>query len=252
MARRSTRLWFASRMLLAVLVCLLSQTAGHRSRHLWPALDFNPSVASAQSAGDTLLHPGEVVKKSLEGGAAHSYLLDLEEGKYAHVAVDQRVIESDITLIDPNDQTVLRVISRHRDPTPVSLIAKTSGPYRLTITSHEPKETSGEYQLKFVQVRQASKSDEHRIAAEALFATAEELRKSGDEASNRKAITLFEQAISSWKAAKDPDEEAHTLKRLGDVYVSLNEVNQALNYYQQALHQYQRYPDPRGPVRGSQ
>ena len=246
MARRSTHLWFASRTLLAVLVCLLSQTTAHRSRQPWPSLEFSPSIAIAQSDDNTPLRPGEVVKKSLEPGATHSYVFDLEAGKYAHLTIEQRVIESDITTLDPNGQTVLQVSSRHRDLTPVSLIAKVSGSYRLTISSHEPKATSGEYQLKFVEVRQTAKLDEARIAAEASIAAAEQLRKSGDEASNRKAITLFEQAISSWKEARDPVEEANTLKHIGDVYVSLNELNEALNYYQQALDHFRRNPDPRG------
>jgi CHAT domain-containing protein/Tfp pilus assembly protein PilF len=246
MARRSTYLWFGARVLLAVLVCLLWQTAGHWSRHLWPSLEFSPGSANAQGLDNTLLHPGEVVKRSLEGGGAHTYLLDLEAGKYAHLTVEQWAIESDITLTDPQGQTILRVNSRHREFTPVSLIAKASGSYRLTNSSHEPKGTSGEYQLKFVEARQASRQDEHRIAAETSFAMAEELRKTGDEASNRKAIGLFEQAISSWKEAKDPIEEAHTLTRLGGIYVAFNDVKQALTYYQQALRQYQRSRDPRG------
>jgi CHAT domain-containing protein len=230
-------------VLLAVLVCLLLQTAGYQSRH---PLEFSPLVANAQGVDNTRLHPGEVVKRSLEGGDTHTYLMDLEADKYAHITVEQWVIESDIALIDPNGQTILQVTSRHRELTPVSLIAKASGAYRLTISSHEPKVTSGEYQLKFIETRQASKQDAHRIAAETSFARAEELRKSGDETSKRQAINLFEQTISSWKEANDPIEEAHTLRRLGDIYVSFNDAKQALTYYQQALHHYQQNRDPRG------
>ena len=243
MVRKSTYLWFGSRVLLAVLVCLLLQTAGHQGRH---PLELSPLVANAQGVDNILLPPGEVVKRSLEGGDTHTYLLDLEAGKYAHITIEQSVIESEITLIDPNGQTILQITSRRRELTPVSLIAKASGAYRLTISSHEPKGTSGEYQLKFVETRPASKQDAHRIAAETSFARAEELRKTGSEASKREAIGLFEQAISSWKDANDPIEEAHTLRRLGDIYVSFNDAKQALTYYQQALHHYQRNRDPRG------
>ena len=243
MARRSTYLWFRSTVLLAALVWLFWLTAGHQSRHPFV---FSPVVANAEGVDNTLLHSGEVVKRSLKGGETHTYLLDLETGKYAHLTLEQWVIESDIALIDPNGQTILQVTSFHRELTPVSLIAKASGAYRLTISSHEPKGTSAEYQLKFVETRQTSKQDEHRIAAETSFARAEELRKIGDETSKRQAINSFEQTISSWKEANDPIEEAHTLRRLGDIYVSFNDAKQALNYYQQALHQYQRNGDPRG------
>ena len=243
MVQRSTYLWFGSRVLLAVLVCLLLQTAGHQSRH---PLEFSPLVANAQGVDNTLLHSGDGVKRSLEGGDTHTYLLDLGTGKYAHLTVEQWVVESDIALIDPNGQTILQLNSRQRELTPISLIATASGSYRLTISSHEPKGTSGQYQLKFVETRQASKQDAHRIAAETSFARAEELRKTGDETSKRQAIDLFGQTISSWKEVNDPIEEAHTLRRLGDIYVSFNDTKQALAYYQQALHLYQRNRDPRG------
>ena len=246
MARRATCIWFGSRVILAVLVCLLLQTTGHRNRQVWSPSEFSTVVANAQPSDNTPLRHNEDVRRRLEGSETHAYTLALESGKYAHLTVEQWVIESEIVLVDPNGQTILRINSRQRELTPISLITKASGSYRLTISSHEPKGTSAEYQLRFVEVRQASKQDERRIAAETSFAMAEELRKKGDEASSRKAISLFEESISSWKEANDPIEEAHTLRRIGDVYVSFYEVHRALTYYQQALHIYQRNRDSRG------
>src|SRR5712675_36046 len=125
MTRRSIYLWFGPRVLLVVLVSLLWQTTAHWTyQHSLP-LVFSPLVANAQSKNT--IHPGDVVKRSLEGGGTQTYVLDLEKGNYAHLTLEQRAIESDLALSDPNGQTILRVNSRHRELTPVSFIAKASG-----------------------------------------------------------------------------------------------------------------------------
>ena len=71
--------------------------------------------------------------------------------------------------------------------------------------------------------------------AEAAVAKAEQLRANGDEESSRQAIESYKQAIASWKEAGNKTEQAHTLKRIGDIFRSFNELNDALAYYQQAL-----------------
>ena len=247
MARRSIFLWVGSRVLVAVLVSVMVLITGRWDCHRWPSLASSTLAAAAENdLNIRSLHRGDIVRQSLEGAGVHTYNFDLDAGEYAHLVIEQLAVDSEIVLSDPNDQTILRINSRHRDLTPVSLIAKTAGSYRLTNSSLEPKGTPGEYQLKFVEARPVAKLDAYRIAGETSFAIAEGLRKNGDEASNRKAIRSYEEAISSWKEAKDPIEEAHTLTRLGDVHVSLNEVEQALTYYQQALRLYQRNGDQRG------
>src|SRR6476620_2915077 len=188
MAQKSIYLRVAARVSLAILVTLLLQTTERWSCHLSPLPEFTALVANAQNLDDTLLHSGEALKRSLGGGDTHTYLLELQKGNYAHMIVEQWVIESEIALLDPNGQLILQLNSRNRELTPVSVIAKAPGAYRLTLRSHEPKGTSGEYQLKVVETRLASRQDEYRIVAETAFARAEELRKTGDEVSKRKAI----------------------------------------------------------------
>ena len=142
MARRSNGFWFGSRILLAVVVCLLSQTAGHLSRQPSSPFTFLPAVVHAEG--------GEII---------------------------------------PNRNT-----------------------------------------------------------AETLFANAEDQLQIGDEPSRRQALKLFEQAVIFWRELKEPVQEALTLRRIGEIYHSLNEEDRALALYQQALALSVANGDSRGEV----
>src|SRR5689334_7687450 len=104
MARTSAWRWFGSRVFLAVLAAVLWQTVEHRGLH---PLEFSPVVASAEGVDGAFLHAGEAAKRSLPGGDTHSYQFEFAAGNYAHLLVEQAVIESEIALFDPNGQQIL-------------------------------------------------------------------------------------------------------------------------------------------------
>jgi CHAT domain-containing protein/Flp pilus assembly protein TadD len=77
--------------------------------------------------------------------------------------------------------------------------------------------------------------EQSRAAAQRAFAEGEQLRAQGTAESLRKSIEKYQAALTHWRAAGAPREEAATLHNLGVVTYSLGEMRQALDHLSQAL-----------------
>jgi CHAT domain-containing protein/tetratricopeptide (TPR) repeat protein len=203
---------------------------------------LRPRVAFAEHAligqdDDTtpLLTSNEHLTRELSAGESHAYRVALDAGQYFHALVEARGTDAVVTLAAPGGQTLVRLDCRKREPTPVSLVVEVSGTYRLEVRSLEERDARGRYELRVEEVRPAVASDKYRIAAESFFAEGEQLLNDGEAESSRSAVNKYKEASSSWRAAGDRREEAHALKRAGDVHLSLSEYQPALSYYKQAL-----------------
>jgi CHAT domain-containing protein/uncharacterized protein HemY len=218
----------------------------------WPAthLPSSPLIARTYAAdaapegparGDddiSLLKPGSVLERELSTGQSHAYSMTLEAGQYVRFSLDQRGIETGMTIYAPGGQqqeTALASINCRRNlPARLSIVTRLSGTYRLTIRSLEKDSINGRYELQVEERRGARPEDEQRIAAEKAFAAAEELRTEDGAASLQQAIKSYEEALVDWKAAGDRPDESKALKNIGEVYHRLGKSETALKYCNQA------------------
>jgi CHAT domain-containing protein/tetratricopeptide (TPR) repeat protein len=168
-------------------------------------------------------------------GESHSYLIDIQAGHYARVIIDYSAIGLSVIVYNPAGQPILEYECREYGPTPVSLIAETSGLYKLEARSTENEKAVGGYSVELAELRQATTKDEKRIAGERAFIEAEKLRLECRAESTRKAIRKYEETLLCWQAAGDKREEANALKSLGDVHQPLSEFKKALAYYERAF-----------------
>jgi CHAT domain-containing protein len=81
----------------------------------------------------------------------------------------------------------------------------------------------------------SGRTDPDKSAAERSFSKAEELLKEERAESSRSAIEKFKESLTLWRAAGDRQNEALTLKRIGDAHLPLGEFQTALTFYTQAL-----------------
>jgi CHAT domain-containing protein/Tfp pilus assembly protein PilF len=138
-------------------------------------------------------------------------------------------------LYTPEGHALIRLDCRGNRPAPVSLIAETSGNYRLEVQSPEEEQVVVRYTLTVSEVRPATVKDTHRVAAERSLAEGDLLLNDWKAESSRRAIDNFKDSLFSWRAAEDRREEANTLRHIGDIYQPLGEFQKALDYYEQAL-----------------
>lgn len=214
-----------------------------------------PYIASAQdiSPGATRrdddippLTPGKIIQQELSTGESHSYGILLDSGQYLRVLLDQSGIDVSMAVYGPDNRVLTELRNRLSEPTPLTVIAETSGAYRFEVRAMEKDSTAGRYKVITEEVREATAKDGRRIAAENAFAEGERLQAEGKAESQRKAIKKYEEALSSWRMAGDRSEEAETLRNIGEVYHQLGEPQVALEYFKRALLRNRKENNQRG------
>jgi CHAT domain-containing protein/Flp pilus assembly protein TadD len=196
----------------------------------------NQISAAGQSDPDVyLLRPGEPVERTLLNAQIHLYQISLDAGQYLRLVVEQWGIDAGVALYQPGGQVIAELRCRLNGPTPVSLIARASGAYRLAIRSLENTPASGRYKVKIAEVRRVTATDERRVEAERALAAGEDLRLAWKAELRPKAIEKFADALAGWKVAGDQGEAAHALRQLGELYYQSGDTPKALDNYHQAL-----------------
>jgi CHAT domain-containing protein/predicted negative regulator of RcsB-dependent stress response len=192
---------------------------------------------AAQSAGEELsLEPGKPVERELSGAQSHFYKIAMTSGQYLQVAVRQKGIDVLVALFTPDGKKINEVDSQHviEGSEDFSTIAEAAGGYSIEVRSAEKTAKTGRYEIKVEELREATAEDKYRLAAESVFREAEQLEDGTLEA-RRKSIKKYNEALELYQRAGDHKWEAETLRKIGDVYNLLGELQQALEKYTQAL-----------------
>ena len=229
--------------LLAIAFILLEPTFKGRLSTLPLTVLAESSSTEPGTDGIPLPRPGESTTRELATGEIHSYQIALDPNQYLHAVIEQHGIDAGVTVYEPGGRTLVQLDCRNYGPTPVSLIAETSGVYRLEVRSLEREQARGRYELRAEEIRPATAKDMYRIAAEKTFAEGEQLLKEWSAESRRRAIDKLKDSLSAWRSVSDRREEALTLKRIGDMYYPLGEYQNALTSYHQALSLVRRSKD---------
>lgn len=205
---------------------------------------FHSKTAAQEKAGTSksaqevrVLELGKPIERQLAGGEVHVYQVNVKQGQFLHLVVEQRGIDVVVTLFGPDGKQLTEVDSPNgtQGPEPVSVIAEVAGNYRIEVRSLEKDAAPGRYDVKLKELRKAKLEDRSRIAAERAFAEGEQLRLQGKVESLRKAIAKYEEAIPLWRVVGDRAGEAGTLNILGTVHQRLSNDSRALDYFEQAL-----------------
>jgi CHAT domain-containing protein/predicted negative regulator of RcsB-dependent stress response len=190
---------------------------------------------SATGSSSVLLNPNTSIQRSLVGGEIHSYRIPLSSGQYLRVLVDGRNNELTAAVYGPDDQLITERNCLEEASTPLSLVVKISGVYRLSVRSTKKEADTGNYEVKIAEIRPASSQDKDRISGERAFAEGERLRMEQRAESSRQAAASYEKAVLYWRAAGEKRGEADTLKIAGEVYHRLGDLQKAIECYQRVL-----------------
>src|SRR5262249_16378765 len=191
---------------------------------------------------------GKSIDQEVSGGESYAYKITLGGGEYLRVLIAHSGLQMGMTLYAPNGPKLSEIVCRQAGPTPLSVIAKVSGIYRLELRLLEKDPIPGHYRVTVEEIRPTTAQDIHRIAAERAFAKAEELRNEWKAESSRKAIESYEEGLQHWRTAGERIQEATSLRNIGEIYDVLGEPQRALNAYQQALAISRKANDPKGEV----
>ena len=201
----------------------------------------------ALSQTTTSLEPAKLVERSLAAGETHSYTLTLTSGQYAHIVVDQRGVDVVLSIFAPVDMKVVQVDmpNGNRGIEPVSLVAETSGVYRVEVLSTSTK-MAGRYEVKLVELRAANETDRIRIGAQKLFTEAKAKRNLRTKESYQQAIEKYETALTLWHKLDDKLMQAFTLHEAGMIYGDIGLYQKAIDAHSKAAVLYKEVKFPKG------
>ena len=217
---------------------------------LWFSLSLttlaNPNQLSFQPGNITPSHltpsdkesrllASEPVERELTSDETHTFRLTLTAGEYLRVAVEERGMNLVLTLVGPAGQMLAEssnFISRREL---VSLIAETTGEFRLEVRLADKDATASRYEVKIAERRAATAQDRDQVAAERAYEAGQKLHAQKTPTAYHSALKKFEEALALQRAVGDRRGEAFAIFHLGLEYYYLNEWRQSLERYQQAL-----------------
>ncbi|HSL55845.1 MAG TPA: tetratricopeptide repeat protein, partial [Pyrinomonadaceae bacterium] len=201
-------------------------------------------VCAQTSVDLPLLSDGE---HELKGGETQSFRVSLTAGQFLHALVEQNDIDVITAVFAPDGKQLSETNSPNErwGTEPVTLVAATSGEYRVEVRSTNVKATAGRYRIKIIARREATPVDKGHALAQAAFDEARKLRLQTSPAAKRAAIEKGQQALPLFEAAGDTYRRALTLMGIGIAYYQLNDFRTALVSFNQTLALAQSLGDPR-------
>ena len=193
---------------------------------------------AAQSNQDMpVLELGKPIERELAGDAAHSYRIVLATNQFLHLVVEQKGIDVVVALFAPDGKKIAEVDSPNgrQGPEPVSAIAEATGNFRLEVRSLDKEAPAGRYEVETKELRAATETDKHGIAAERLFQDGKRLWEEQTKDSLERGLLKFAEALPLFHAVNDNVRESDTELYIGQIYSALGETTKAIDSYLQAL-----------------
>lgn len=179
------------------------------------------------------LEAGLPVERQLGEGATHQYLLRLEPGQYARVAAEQKGGDVVLGLLAPDGAPLLKV----DNPTGasgferVSEVAESGGEYRLAVSLSKGA-VPGAYAIRLEDLRPATDRDRRLVAAERVFAQADDLRRAKKY---EEALGRYRQVLEVRESEGDPGDQAQALHRIGWMLQNLDRWQEAEGFFDRAV-----------------
>ncbi len=175
--------------------------------------------------------------RNLRGGQTHINQIDLTQGQFIHIIVEQKGIDVILTLIGPDDQIVSEMDSPNETlgNEAISWIANDFGTYQLKVSSLSEDAVVGQYEVQIEELRKTIPKDKIRLSAEKLFSKAGQFYAQHTEEFLINAIEKYEKALPLWRDLEDSYMEALTIYTIAAIYFDLGYLEQAIKYYSKSL-----------------
>jgi hypothetical protein len=127
---------------------------------IFPAAPF--TVAQLPAA-NTPLQAGQSIERTLGAGQSHNYTVNLDEGQFLQLVVDQRGIDVIVRVFSPRGKRLGEFDSPNGDEGPenVTVVAITAGTYRIEVAplGQTYNATPGRYEIRITEIRKATEQE---------------------------------------------------------------------------------------------
>ncbi|HEY5883373.1 MAG TPA: CHAT domain-containing protein [Pyrinomonadaceae bacterium] len=188
------------------------------------------------------LKPDEPIERELAGTGAHFYRVTVNAGQYLQILVKEKGIDVVLKMSGTNGERLPEVNEEFGEGVEsFPVLAEAITQYTIEVRATNKGATTGSYQIKIGELREATAHDRDYMAAAKIMFQAMESRKQDTADSLRKSIATYEKVLPLWRALGDRKNEAYTLGNIGFVYTRSGELEKALQYYGQSLQISQTY-----------
>ncbi len=150
----------------------------------------------------TVLVGGSPVDRSIAAGESHTFDLRLDTGQTAIVEIEERGIDVNLKVTEPNGDTIAQIIDLFggQGRGQMIVVADTAGPFVLTVSAQTWPIASGSYTLGLTGVRPSTVSDRELLRAVRLRAAMGRAEDAGNlamaTAHAAEALALVERGAS--------------------------------------------------------
>jgi CHAT domain-containing protein/Tfp pilus assembly protein PilF len=197
-----------------------------------------------------LLQPNQAGERELAGGQTHRYKVELKEGEFIQVRVEQIGIDVVVRLLEKDSRKLAEIDSPNGTQgfEILSFIVSDAGSYTVEVGSLEANAAKGRYTIFLETPRAATEKDVKTLQAKNLVGEAQALFMRRTAESFRAAREKFLRANLIYREIDDKNNQAQTLFLAGFISDSLGEKQTALDYYNPALALFQATSDKRQEV----
>jgi hypothetical protein len=143
------------------------------------------------------LEPGKMIERQLNGGETQTFQISLSAGHFLSVIVEQRGIDIELKLSDPEQKNLIATdaLNITQGPEVAALIAAQNGPYHIDIVSPSKSAPSGTYQIKILALRPATEPDHRWLMAQQFYIEGKQLSEQTSAEAQAQAAQKFTEAL---------------------------------------------------------
>ncbi|HEY7786131.1 MAG TPA: CHAT domain-containing tetratricopeptide repeat protein [Pyrinomonadaceae bacterium] len=190
-----------------------------------------------QKAAAKILTLNQTIDRPISAGESHHYQLALNAGDFARVIINQRAIDLVETVTNSAGQKLPDIDGPYglNGPETVLIFAETPGNYGIEVKTLLKQTTTGNYEIRFAELRTATDADKERVAAQQAFYEAIQISRQPAPDARQKSLAKYETALGLWRKVADRTGEGLALHGIGRLHGMSGDSGKALIYLGQAL-----------------
>lgn len=198
---------------------------------------LSPSPAEKPVDNNTTLIIGEAISKELQGGALHTYEVDLSENQFAFATLEQKGIDVLIEILAPNGEKVEQIDTPNGEYglEHIRFISTSKGKYKLVIQSFDKNAPAGSYLLTLKEIRVPTQMDKNHVMAQRNLFIATDLYYTEIKENLLKAVELYSESAKLYNSVGDRMGEIFALNYLAVLNDDLGNKEKALEYFDQLI-----------------
>ncbi len=184
----------------------------------------------------TKIEQGKPLERELSGGQKEAFEIALDDSQYVKFVVAQRGIDVAIRFLDVDGNIAIEYDydPRIKGEETVEFVSKTAGNYKLTIESRQKNAPKGRFEIRVIELKNATEKDFRLDEARLKITLATQLWRAGKYSD---ALPLAERAleIRQKETGAENFDVSQALTVIANIYSEMAEFEKSAIFYRRAM-----------------